>query len=79
MVYPVQKKYNVAFTDAKLDSMYQLYHVTDQEFTKSNPENVKAMRSFFESITGKNGNNNEFKRSSTRRSIPSENNRFRLF
>jgi len=46
--------------DAKLDSLHQLYHVTDKKITKSNPENVKAMRSFFESITGKNGNNDEF-------------------
>jgi len=58
VAYPVQKKYNVAFTDAILDSSHQLYHVTDQEFTKSNPENVKATRAFFESITGKIGNNN---------------------
>ncbi|MDO8928434.1 MAG: hypothetical protein Q7W54_05535 [Bacteroidota bacterium] len=37
---PVQKKYNVVFMDTKLDSLHQLYHVTDKVFTKSNPENI---------------------------------------
>ncbi len=34
----------------KLDSLQQLYHVTDKEFAKSTPAQVKAMRAFFESM-----------------------------
>jgi arylsulfatase A-like enzyme len=45
---------------SKLDSLQQLYQVTDKEFEKSSPAQVKAIRAFFEGMKNNAGNRHGF-------------------
>jgi uncharacterized sulfatase len=44
----------------KLDSLQQLYHVTEKEYAKSSPRQVKAMKNFFESMKADEKNRQMF-------------------